>query len=168
MQETVRSPGLLDPAQSMPSVTALRRWLVFVAFLRLFSVGLGFAAPQRLHTNLYTERPDLVNELQGRTFAIWTLTTCILCLICARNPCVPAIYGATLLSFLVALAHFLLELLVFQTCGWKTAAQPMVVAGVSALWMGLGWNYYTTYAPQAVGPSMSEDATVQTAATKDD
>lgn len=34
-----------------------------------------------------------VNELYGRTFAIWTLTTCVLCLICAKNPCVPAIYG---------------------------------------------------------------------------
>lgn len=34
-----------------------------------------------------------VSELQGRTFATWTLTSCLLCLICARNPCVPAIYG---------------------------------------------------------------------------
>jgi hypothetical protein len=51
------------------------------------------------------------------------------------------------LSFVVALIHFLLELVVFRTLGVKTAVQPMVVAGVSVLWMGLGWNYYTKYAP---------------------
>ena len=36
---------------------------------------------------------DAVNELYGRTFATWTLTTCALCLICAKNPRVRAIYG---------------------------------------------------------------------------
>ena len=34
-----------------------------------------------------------MTELYGRTFATWTLTTCALCLICAKNPRVPAIYG---------------------------------------------------------------------------
>jgi hypothetical protein len=43
-----------------------------------------------------------VNELYGRTFATWTLTTCALCLICAKNPRVPAIYGAPH-SMLIAL-----------------------------------------------------------------
>ena len=71
----------------MPSVTALRRWLVFVALLRLFSgaqrmvercregggdgsagrhaapacspaVGLGYAAPHRFQTNLYAKQPE--------------------------------------------------------------------------------------------------------------
>lgn len=80
-------------AAEMPSVTALRRWLVFVALLRLFSgeqgdchhshmqgastvacrhvrcaptlapldlraVGLGYAAPHRFQTNLYTKQPE--------------------------------------------------------------------------------------------------------------
>lgn len=34
-----------------------------------------------------------VNELYGRLFATWTLLTCGLCLICARNPTNAAIYG---------------------------------------------------------------------------
>ena len=29
---------------------------------------------------------NAVTELYGRTFATWTLTTCALCLICAKNP----------------------------------------------------------------------------------
>jgi hypothetical protein len=90
-----------------------------------------------------------VSALQARTFATWTLTSCLLCLICARNPCIPAIYGATLGSFLIALVHFLLELLAYKTVGLKTAIQPMIVAGVSSLWMIAGWNYYTAFAPHA-------------------
>ena len=164
----------------MPSVTALRRWLVFVALLRLFSGGLGgrlrcnccrwacgsagppvieragfqspllrrrYCPPQwgwamRRHTDsrptctpssrkevgggallLMPMGPQIrrlpcnwrvpppttpflplpwplaplaacaVTDLAGRIFSTWTLTSSMLCLICARNPCVPAIYG---------------------------------------------------------------------------
>ncbi|CAL8462404.1 g1937 [Coccomyxa elongata] len=132
----------------MPSVTALRRWLVFVALLRLFSVYLGVFQYKYFQSNLFDQRPELVNELYGRTFATWTVTTCALCLICAKNPRVPAIYGATLISFLAALVHFSLELLVFKTMSLKSAANPMIIAGLSALWMGAGWNYYTNLASE--------------------
>ena len=37
--------------------------------------------------------------------------------------------GATLASFVLAAVFFLMELLVFKTLGWKTALQPLVVAG---------------------------------------
>jgi hypothetical protein len=35
---------------------------------------------------------DAVSELQARTFATWTLTSCMLCLLCARNPSIVPIY----------------------------------------------------------------------------
>ena len=41
--------------------------------------------------------------------------------------------GATLASFVLAAVFFLLELLVFKTLGWKTAMQPLVVAGTRKL-----------------------------------
>lgn len=107
--------------------------------------------------------PFAVTDLAGRIFSTWTLTTCMLCLVCARNPCNQAIYGellpllacslahafpphakafgvastrpsfvthagATLLSFLIALLHFFMEVLIFGTMGWRTAIQPGVVA----------------------------------------
>ena len=37
--------------------------------------------------------------------------------------------GATLFSFVAALGFFLLELFVYQTVGWKSALQPLIVAG---------------------------------------
>jgi hypothetical protein len=41
--------------------------------------------------------------------------------------------GATLLSFVVALVHFVTELLVFKTMSIKGAATPMVIAGARAV-----------------------------------
>ena len=40
--------------------------------------------------------------------------------------------GATLLSFVLALAFFLGELLYFKTLSWKRALQPLIVAGATA------------------------------------
>jgi hypothetical protein len=137
-----------------PSVTALQRWLYTAAILRLFSVYLGFFDWTKFRTNLYSGKPDLVTELQGRTFAVWTITTCALCLICAKDPKVPSIYGATLFSFLVAFLHFAAELLVFKTTTPLSALSPLLVSGISVLWMGLGWSYYTNYA--ARGPQHLE------------
>ena len=37
--------------------------------------------------------------------------------------------GATLFSFVAALCFFLLELFVYQTVGWQSALQPLIVAG---------------------------------------
>lgn len=128
----------------MQSVKALRRWLVIVALLRLLAVFLGYFDYRKFQSNLFDRYPLEVTELCGRVFAVWTLVTCGLCLICARNPCVPAIYGATLFSFVVALSFFLLELLVYQTLSWQSSLQPLIVAGITTLWMGAGWNYYTT------------------------
>eukprot|EP00879_Flechtneria_rotunda_P020604 GHRR01021681.1.p1 GENE.GHRR01021681.1~~GHRR01021681.1.p1 ORF type:complete len:168 (+),score=42.60 GHRR01021681.1:158-661(+) len=131
------------------SVKALSRWLALVAALRLLSVYIGIFDPARFRQALIDLQPDLVNDLYGRLFATWTLLTCGLCLICARNPTNSAIYGATLLSFVVALIHFITELLVFRTMSIKGAATPMVIAGLSTLWMGAGWNYYTVYSKQS-------------------
>ena len=37
--------------------------------------------------------------------------------------------GATLASFVLAMLFFLGELFVFQSLGWKTALQPLIIAG---------------------------------------
>ncbi|KAL3137025.1 hypothetical protein ABBQ32_006614 [Trebouxia sp. C0010 RCD-2024] len=143
----------------MQSVKALRRWLVIVALLRLLAVFLGYFNHTKFQTNLFDNSPREVTELCGRVFAIWTLLTCALCCICARNPCVPSIYGATFFSFVAALCFFLLELFVYQTVSWKSALQPLIVAGVSTLWMGAGWNYYTTLSLDPDSSIVSEPET---------
>lgn len=44
--------------------------------------------------------------------------------------CQPALAGATLASFVLALLFFLSELLLYKTLSLKSALQPMIVAGV--------------------------------------
>lgn len=151
------------------SVLLLQRWLFLVASLRLLSVYIGIFDPEKFKVALIDREPQLVNDLYGRLFATWTLLTCGLCLICARNPTNPAIYGATLLSFVVALVHFVTELLVFKTMTLKGAASPMVVAGLSVLWMGAGWNYYTYHVDHDDLPPAGEpQANGNAAAGKED
>jgi hypothetical protein len=54
--------------------------------------------------------------------------------------------AATLGSFVIALVHFSLELFIYETLTISTAIQPLVIASISSLWMGAGWNYYTKHA----------------------
>lgn len=129
----------------MRSVVALRRWLATVALLRMLSVYLGYLNVSRLSTNLFDQAVPPVTELNGRTFAIWTATSCMLCFLCVKNPQNQAIYSATLMSFVLALLFFCGELFYFKTLGWKSALQPMLVAGISVLWMGSGYKYYLFY-----------------------
>ena len=125
--------------------SALSRWLQFVAILRLVSVILGYFYPTKLTQNLYSGTPEESSYLQTRTFATWTTTSCMLCLLCARNISNRAIYAATLGSFVIALAHFMLEFFVYESVTGRTVAQPLVIASISTLWMGVGWKYYTDY-----------------------
>mmetsp|Transcript_1822 Transcript_1822/g.5309 ORF Transcript_1822/g.5309 Transcript_1822/m.5309 type:complete len:151 (-) Transcript_1822:1111-1563(-) len=144
----------------MPSVVALRRWLVVVALLRLLSVYLGYMNVKRLSTNLFDTAADVgtaVTPLTGRTFAMWTATSSMLCLVCAKNPQNKAIYGATLMSFVLALLFFIGELFVFKTLTWKSALQPMTVAVISTLWLGAGYNYYTAYSTAEPSEEISSE-----------
>lgn len=131
--------------------------LQFVAFLRFFSVILGYCYPDTLSENVFAAALDQATPLQSRTFAIWTTTSCMLCLLCARNIGNRQLYAATFGSFVIALGYFLLEHLVYETVPLKRAMQPLVVASVSILWMGAGFNYYTDYVHSM--PAFSEEVT---------
>jgi len=79
--------------------------------------------------------------LQSRTFATWTLTSCMLCVLCARDPTQSGIYYATMGSFAIAFGHFVLESFLYETIG-KGLIVPFLISTLSFLWMFLGRNYY--------------------------
>eukprot|EP00198_Chlamydomonas_reinhardtii_P004110 XP_001693446.1 predicted protein [Chlamydomonas reinhardtii] len=128
---------MLDP------VLSLQRWLVLVAGLRMLAVVIGIFAPNKLKSQVFDRRPELVTPLLGRLFATWTLMTCALCLACARDPSNKTVYLTTLFSFAVALAFFLGELLIFKTLSIRGAISPMIVASISTTWLTLGLDFYT-------------------------
>jgi Erg28 like protein len=124
----------------------LSYWLYAVAAMRMLSVAIGICKPDVFKTKVYRLRPDYVNSLFGRTFASWTFVTCMLCVSCgARMDSEPALYLATLGSFVVALTTFAAEIFVFRTVDFKGGASPLVVSSISIVWMAAGWGTYTGY-----------------------
>ncbi len=113
----------------------LSYWLLFVASLRLLSVLIGYFSPFTFRAQLFNRQPDQVTTLQARSFAVWTLLTCSLCIICAFNLNEYGIYLATTISFYVAFGFFVLEFFVYKTLKVNKFIQPGIVATVSALWM---------------------------------
>ena len=113
-------------------------WLYVVAALRLLSVGIGYTRPLTLAKRVFpTPASAQVTPLMGRTFGIWTLVTCTLCVLCAQEPDPNAsIFLATFLSFVYAGGYFVLELVVYKTVTVKSVLSPAVVAGTSVVWMG--------------------------------
>ncbi|GIL95058.1 hypothetical protein Vretimale_1158 [Volvox reticuliferus] len=127
----------------MDPVIALQRWLVLVASLRMLAVVIGIFAPNKLRSQVFDRKPELVTGLLGRLFAAWTLMTCAVCLACAWDPSNKIVYGTTLFSFVVALTFFLSELLIYRTVTIRGALSPMIIASVSTAWLSMGWSFYT-------------------------
>lgn len=134
---------------------ALPRWLVFAGCLRLFSVYLGYFDPDKFKIAVYNVKPFLVNGLQGRTFAAWTLLSSTLCIICSRQPKNRTLYGATLFSFFVALAYLSAEVVIFETMSWKTIITPGLVAVPSVIVMSLGIGKLSAPGPSEANVSYS-------------
>lgn len=70
-----------------------------------------------------------VADVHGRTFAVWTLLTCTLCVLCAFNLSNRALYQATFLSFVYALGYFLIECFIYGTMAPKNVASLFIFAG---------------------------------------
>ncbi|CAN1341204.1 Ergosterol biosynthetic protein 28 [Linum perenne] len=140
-------------------------WLILVGSLRLASVWFGFFNIPRLRSGVYgrtsSKRIPLAfclpswvfwvypvdigklkwfTAVHGRTFAIWTLVTCTLCYTCAFNLDNKPLYLVTLLSFIYALVHFLMETLVYQTMSIANLTTVSFFAGTSIVWMVVKWN----------------------------
>ncbi|GAX77307.1 hypothetical protein CEUSTIGMA_g4753.t1 [Chlamydomonas eustigma] len=124
------------------SAIYLGRWLLIAASLRIFSVWIGFFSPVKFQIALFRRKPEVVTEAFGRLFGTWTLVTCLLCVICAFNINNEAIYGATLGSFVIAFLYMVLELAVYKTIDMRGAISPMLVAGISIVWMSAGYSNY--------------------------
>lgn len=117
--------------------TYLSRWLVFVAGLRGLSVFLGYLVPARLSTNLFTRanRAGGVKQytnLTGRTFAVWTLVTCAVCLFSAANLRNTPMLMLAVSSFAIADMYFAIELAA-GTVSIPSIASPFIIASTSPI-----------------------------------
>ncbi|KAK7044240.1 ergosterol biosynthesis protein [Paramarasmius palmivorus] len=119
----------------------LPSWQLFIAVTSLFNTVQNFIG-LNLTRRLYGGSP-LVNPLQARTFAIWTLTTSIIRGYAAYNIHLKPIYDIALLSYLLAFAHFTSEVLIFRSVKFTPPLiAPMLVATSSLTWMIMQYDFY--------------------------
>ena len=98
-------------------------------------------------TTQFTARvysPGVVNPLSSRTFGTWTLLSSIIRMYAAYNISDPLVYHLTLWTFVLALAHFLSEWLLFGTAKMgRGLIGPVCVATGSLVWMLVQWEFYS-------------------------
>ena len=106
----------------------LKLWLLFVATLRSISVFGGYLRPTLLHNAVTSldwpaesdgdgdqRLTKMYAELYTRTFAIWTLRSCIICIFTAFNLHSRPLLYVALSSFYVVAVYFVIELFIFHT-----------------------------------------------------
>lgn len=118
---------------------SLSIWLLFVGLCRLSAVYFGFFNVWALRVAVFSKL-KVMQDVHGRTFGVWTLVTCLLCVVTALNLDNEALYLVTFLSFVFALGYFLLECFVYHTMAVKGLASMFFFAGGSIIWMSLEWN----------------------------
>ncbi|KAI8459742.1 hypothetical protein BY996DRAFT_4633242 [Phakopsora pachyrhizi] len=98
-----------------------------------------------LTKRVYNHQTQLVTSLQSRTFSVWTFTSGLIRIYTAYNIRDPALYQLSIGTFLIALTHFLSELIIFKSTRLLNGIgiiSPLVVASVSCFWMVTQYNYY--------------------------
>ncbi|XP_003214422.1 ergosterol biosynthetic protein 28 homolog isoform X1 [Anolis carolinensis] len=123
-------------------LNVLRSWLVMVSIIAMGNTVQSFRDHSFLSEKLYTGKPNLVNGLQARTFGIWTLLSSVIRCYCAIDIRNKTLYNITLLTFFIALAHFLSEVFIYGTAAATIGVlAPLMVASFSILGMLIGLQY---------------------------
>ncbi|XP_058018391.1 ergosterol biosynthetic protein 28 homolog isoform X1 [Ahaetulla prasina] len=123
-------------------LNVLRSWLVMVSIIAMGNTVQSFRDHSFLSEKLYTGKPGLVNGLQARTFGIWTLLSSVIRCYCAIDIRNKTLYNITLLTFFIALGHFLSEVFIYGTAAATIGVlAPLMVASFSILGMLIGLQY---------------------------
>ncbi|KAI5481869.1 hypothetical protein MNV49_000146 [Pseudohyphozyma bogoriensis] len=110
-------------------------WMLFVSSLAIFNSAQNFLTTS-LTRKIFSKSPASVTALQARTFAVWTLASAAIRIYAAYNINVKGFYDLALISYVLALGHFVSELVIFKTAGIGAGLiSPLIVASTSLIWM---------------------------------
>ncbi|KAM0752599.1 Erg28-like protein [Meredithblackwellia eburnea MCA 4105] len=117
-------------------------WMLFVSSLAVFNSIQNFVTTS-LTRRVYNKSPASVSGLQARTFAVWTLASAFIRLYAAYNITIKPLYDLALISYVLALGHFVAEAVIFRTAGLGPGLlSPLVVASTSLIWMTNQYDFY--------------------------
>ncbi|ODV93202.1 hypothetical protein PACTADRAFT_51819 [Pachysolen tannophilus NRRL Y-2460] len=124
----------------------LPKWILFISVVSIFNSIQSYIGGLSMTRRVYENRPQEVTPLSARTFGTWTLFSAIIRCYGAYHLTDENVFNITLYSFLIAIAHFSLEWLIYGTCKFgKGLLGPLVVSTSSIAWMTLQRDYYTSF-----------------------
>ncbi|CEP63486.1 Erg28p LALA0_S08e03576g [Lachancea lanzarotensis] len=122
----------------------LPKWLLFISVVSVFNSIQTYISGLELTRKVYERKPQETTKLSARTFGTWTFVSSVIRLYGALYLNEEHIYQLVCISYLVALAHFGSELLVFRTCKiGKGFMGPLLVSTTSLAWMYTQKEFYT-------------------------
>ncbi|XP_006823047.1 ergosterol biosynthetic protein 28 homolog [Saccoglossus kowalevskii] len=120
----------------------LRGWIALVAMMAVGNTVQCFVDERFLANKLYTGAAESVNPLMARLFGVWTLLAAIVRFYGALHITIQPIYNLTLISFILALVHFVLESFVYKSAPMSIGViAPLLVSGLSVILMVIGYSY---------------------------
>eukprot|EP01137_Pigoraptor_chileana_P010470 Opistho-2@60172 len=115
---------------------ALPYWIGVVSVMALGNSVQCFLGHEWLVDKLYTLGSSQVTALSARTFGTWTGLASIVRIYAALDLHNKSLYDVTLLSFVLANAHFLGEVYVYKTAALELGVVlPLIISGTTMLWM---------------------------------
>lgn len=122
----------------------LPKWLLFISVVSVFNSVQTYVSGLSLTRRVYSNKPEEVTKLSCRTFGTWTLISCIIRFYGAFYLNELHIYQLTMCSYVIALLHFLSELVIYRTCSLDAGfLSPLFVASTSLIWMYNQFEFYT-------------------------
>ncbi|KAI8787737.1 ergosterol biosynthetic protein 28 [Biomphalaria glabrata] len=123
-------------------INILRIWLALVAVMAFGNTIQCFISSNYLFERLYTINEKNVSGLAARLFGVWTLMSGVVRILCAFFIYNKTLYFSTLVSFIIALAHFTSEVFIFNTAALTIGIiAPLIVSSLSILMMLFGFRY---------------------------
>ncbi|CAM0141524.1 ergosterol biosynthesis protein [Umbelopsis sp. WA50703] len=123
----------------------LPRWLLFTSALGIFNSVQNFFT-DKLTKQVYANKPNEVTPLSGRLFATWTWSVSMIRIYAAFHLNNKIMYDLGIWSYVIALTHFVGELVVFGGCKVNVPfMSPMIVAVTSLTWMISHYDQYVKY-----------------------
>ena len=100
----------------------------------------------RLTPRIYARARDQVSPLMSRMMGTWTTTSAMIRIYAAYNINNPAVYQLCMISFMIALISFGLEVFVYKTAPLSSPGvyPAIIMSSIMFAWMYSSYDFYQT------------------------
>jgi hypothetical protein len=114
--------------------------------LALYNALQCFIPSMRLTPRIYARARDQVSPLMSRMMGTWTTTSAMIRIYTAYNINNPAVYQLCMISFMIALISFGLEVFVYKTAPLSSPGvyPAIIMSSIMFAWMYSSYDFYQT------------------------